>query len=628
LNCLSATPYLTMPNAFNFSASPFDSLDPSEKGLVRDSVDIAYFRSGDTILDVGIQPSHLFVIIKGLVHQYEGSELINTYGVDDCFDGRGLVAERVTSRFVAAEEVVAYQLAKKAVSSLIASNATFGAMLFADLSNKLSAIAQRDSQHELQSLTMARVDEAFVRPPHFVDADTDIVSVVKLFQEERTTTVLVRDDSCKPPRLGIFTHTGLQKAILSGAPLDRLPVRELANFSLISVRPHDYLGDALAVMIRNRVHRVVVADVDNDGIVDSEHIVGVLEALDLFSFMSNHSYLINIQIIESNDLADLAEAAKHINRLIALLHQGGTKVSLIAALVQELNARLFERAWQLIAPPVLVLNSCLFVMGSEGRGEQLLKTDQDNGLVIRDGYTPPANLAELCDHFSAALRNFGYPDCPGNIMVSNPVWRQSASDFARMTRQWLVMPTPDSLMSLAIFLDAHAVCGDASLLDGLRLGVFSVVTDNDAMLARFASAINSFPESGGWWNRLLLRGDSNEESLDLKKTGIFPLVHGIRCMALEQRLSDLGTVARIERLVAAGKLTAAMAADLTESLHFFMGLKLKVGLADLAMNRPVSAGIQVSKLSSLDRDLLKDTLGVVKRFKLLLGQRFHLDMIS
>ena len=617
-----------MPNAFNFAASPFDSLGPDEQRLVRNNVDIAYFRSGETILDVGIQPSHLFVIIKGLVHQYEGSEAINTYGVDDCFDGRGLVAEKVTSRFVAAEEVVAYQLAKKAVSNLIASNATFGAMLFADLANKLSAIAQSKNQHELQSLTMARVNEAFVRPPHFVDANTDIVSVVKLFQEERTTTVLVRDSASEPPRLGIFTHTGLQRAILSGAPLDRLPVRELANFSLISVRPSDHLGDALAVMIRKRVHRVVVADVDSDGIVDGEHIVGVLEALDLFSFLSNHSYLISIQIIESNDLAGLAQAAKHINRLIGLLYQGGTKVSLIATLVQELNARLFERTLQLIAPPELIANSCLFVMGSEGRGEQLLKTDQDNGLILRDGYTPPANLAEICNRFSAALRDFGYPDCPGNIMISNPVWRQTASDFARMTRQWLLMPTPDSLMSLAIFLDAHAVCGDASLLESVRRGVFSVVTDNDAMLARFASAINSFPESGGWWNRLLLLGDTEEETLDLKKTGIFPLVHGIRCMALEQRLSDLGTTARIERLVTAGKLTAATGADLTESLHFFMGLKLKVGLAELAMNRPVSGGIQVSKLSSLDRDLLKDTLGVVKRFKLLLGQRFHLDMIS
>ena len=146
-----------MPNAFNFAASPFDSLGPEEQQLVRSSVDIAYFRAGETILDVGTTPTHLFGIIKGSVQQYEGGEVLNTYGVDDCFDGRGLVAERVSSRFVAAEEVVAYELEKKAVGQLIARNATFGAMLFSDLSNKLSAIAQRNSRHELSSLTMARV---------------------------------------------------------------------------------------------------------------------------------------------------------------------------------------------------------------------------------------------------------------------------------------------------------------------------------------------------------------------------------------------------------------------------------------------------------------------------------------
>ena len=128
-----------MPNAFNFSESPFDCLSPEEQGLVRNSVDIAYFRAGETILDVGVKPTHLFVVIKGVVQQYDGTEVIHSYGVNDCFDGRGLVAEKVSSRFVAAEEVVAYQLAREAVSSLIASNATFGAMLFSDLSNKLSA---------------------------------------------------------------------------------------------------------------------------------------------------------------------------------------------------------------------------------------------------------------------------------------------------------------------------------------------------------------------------------------------------------------------------------------------------------------------------------------------------------
>jgi CBS domain-containing protein len=200
-----------MPNAFNFAASPFDCLNADEQRLVRDSVDIAYFPEREVILDVGAVPTHLFVIIKGYVTQLDGDEIITTYGPDDCFDGRGLVAGQVSSRFVAAEEVVVYQLAHQAVSDLIASNTTFGALLFSDLGNKLSALSERRSQHELQSLTLSRVDEAFLRPAHTVDASTSILLVVKLFQEQRTSNVLVRDATSTPPRLGIFTATALQR---------------------------------------------------------------------------------------------------------------------------------------------------------------------------------------------------------------------------------------------------------------------------------------------------------------------------------------------------------------------------------------------------------------------------------
>ncbi|CAM3706000.1 DUF294 nucleotidyltransferase-like domain-containing protein [Polaromonas hydrogenivorans] len=606
-----------MPSAFNFSASPFDCLTPDEQLLVQDSVDIAYFPQGATILAPGAQPTHLFVIIKGFVQQFDGNDVVTTYGPEDCFDGRGLMAGKVSSRFVAAEEVVAYQLARQAVSDLIAGNVTFGALLFSDLSNKLSALSERQSRHELQSLTMARVDEAFVRTPHFVDADTSILDVTRQFHSLRTATLLVRDSQVSPPALGIFTLTGLQRAILDGTPLDRLAVRGLTNFSLIKVRPSDQLGDALAVMIKHKVHRVVVAE--------GEHITGVLEALDLFSFLSNHSYLINVQILEARDVPALQEAAGQITRLISLLQRSGTHINMIARLVQELNAKLFERAWQLIAPPDLVANSCLFVMGSEGRGEQLLKTDQDNGLVLRDGYEPACDVAAVCRQFSAALADFGYPPCPGNIMVSNPQWCQSVTDFSQTARLWLMAATTDGLMALAIFLDAHAVCGDRTLLDKVRAAVYDMTADNDAMLARFASAVNAFGNSSAWWNRLLFRGDQGKEALDIKKAGTFPLVHGIRSLALAHHVSATSTVERAQALVAAGRLPEKLANDLIDSLHFFMGLKLKVGLQQLETGHAASDEIALDKLSSLDRDLLKDTLGVVKQFKALLNQRFHLE---
>jgi CBS domain-containing protein len=604
-----------MPSAFNFSASPFDCLDTDEQQLVRSAVDIAYFREGETILDLGIEPTHLFIVIKGHVSQFDTDEMVASYGPHDCFDGRSLVTGRASSRFVAAEEVLAYELAKAAVNALISSNATFGALLFSDLSNKLGALAQRHSEREMFALTASRVAQAFLRPAHVVDGGTPIVGVATLMQAQRTSSVLVRDG----PRLGIFTNTGLQRAILDGRPLALLAVRDLATFDLVSIAPDAPLFDALALMIQHQVHRLVVAE--------GERIDGLLEQLDLLSFLSNHSYLITVQIVQAPDLAALRAQAQRITPLVALLYRGGTRIDQIGKLVQALNAKLFERTWQLVAPAALRANSCLFVMGSEGRGEQLLKTDQDNGLILRDGAAlSEADVAQACGRFSAALRDFGYPDCPGGIMVSNPAWRRSAGDFAATVRSWLLQPDPASLMALAIFIDAHAVAGDASLLAGVRAEMDLLVASDDALLGRFAAAIDSFPdESGGWWNRLLLIGTQDKPVIDLKKAGIFPIVHGVRSLALQAHVAATGTSARLDALVAAGRLPAGFATDLANSLQWLMGLKLKAGLAELDTEGQVSGAVRTDRLSSLERNLLKDAFAVVHRFKAMVRNQFHLE---
>ena len=606
-----------MPNAFNFSVSPFDCLDASEQRLVRDQVNVAYFRPGEVLLDAGDVPQHLFVLIKGYVQQFDGSELLATYGPDDSFDGRALVAGRAGSRFVAVDEVLAYELSHEAVNALIASNDTFSALLFSALGQKVQAVAGRNAEREMQSLHMAHVGEALLSPPHAVPADMDIVSVVRLFQAEKTSNVLVRDDVAQPPRWGIFTTSGLQRAILDGRPLDRLPVGELASWELITVRPDDQVGEALVLMQRHGVHRVVVQD---DG-----KILGLLESLDLFGFLSNHSMLIDRRLRAATDLDALARAAAQMNDMIRRQYRGGTRVALLARLVQDLNGRLFEQAWQLIAPPELVQNSCLLVMGSEGRGEQLLKTDQDNALLLRDGYVPPDDLPTICARFSEALARFGYPPCPGNVMLSNATWRGTVQDFARRVRKWLVLPEADSLINLAVFMDAHAVCGDAELLASLRRQVFGMLADDDAMMSRFAAVVDAFGDGTRWWRRMLGGGEAN---LNLKKAGMFPLVHGVRSMALAERIDATSTEARIRALQEAGALDAETAQELTESLHFFMGLRLKAGLDEMDRGQPVSGKVDLAGLTPLERDLLKDALAAVRRFRAQLRLRFRLGAVS
>ena len=607
-----------MPNAFNFSVSPFDCLTQAEQQRVREQVDVVYFREGEVLLEQGSAPTHLFVLIKGYVQQFEGEELLATYGPNDSFDGRALVAGRASSRFVAVEEVLAYELPREAVNTLIAGNDTFSALLFSALGKKLSALAARGSEQELQSLNMARVDEAYIRPAHIVEADTDIVSVVRLFQQERTTNVLVRDGDTQPPRLGIFTTNGLQRAILSGEPLERLPVGGLASWNLLTVRPSDQVGDALALMFRHSVHRVVV--------MEDAQVRGILESLDVFSFLSNHSMLIGMQLQDAASLDELEQVAAQITGMVRRQYRAGGRVGLLARMVQELNGRLFERAWTLIAPPELVENSCLLVMGSEGRGEQLLKTDQDNALLLRDGYQPPEDVQAVCERFSAALARFGYPPCPGGIMLSNPAWRMSVADFARTVRRWLVMPEADSLMNLAILMDAHAVCGDASLLTSLRSQMARMMLDSDAMLSRFASVVDVFGPTTRWWQRMAGLGDA--ATLNLKKAGIFPLVHGVRSLALAEGVEVTSTEARIRALVDKGALSEETAEELIESLHFLMGLRLKAGLEEIDQGKPVSGKVLLDRLTALERDLLKDALQEIRRFKEQLRLRFRLGAVS
>lgn len=604
-----------MPNAFNFSASPFDCLNTQEQQLVRDSVDIAYFKEGEIILDVGTAPTHLFILIKGYVRQLENGEEVAVYGSDDCFDGRGLMAGKVSSQFIASEEVVSYQLAKATVNALISDNATFGALLFADLSKKLNALAERRSQYEINSLSLAQVNQAFLREIHIVDADTNLFEVVRIFTEKRTNNVLVRDAASK---LGIFTITNLQRAILSKLPLEATPVGPLSNYKLITVQATDHLYEALAVMIRHSVHRVIV--------MSDDQAIGTLEQVDLLSFIANSSSLVVQKIQQAKTLEDLRVPADQITNLISLLHRNGTKVSMIARLVQELNAKLFERAWSLIASSELLANSCLFVMGSEGRGEQILKTDQDNGLIVANTFEISVEVIEACNRFSAALIEFGYPECPGRIMVNNPEWRMSEESFSNATRQWLMEPTPDSLMNLAIFLDSHPISGNSTLLHNVKEGLFKLATDNQFLMARFASAIESFSSETGWWNRFLTLGnDSSENRVNLKKAGIFAITHGVRSLALENHIQANSTAERVQELVQLHKLPKDLGNEVIESLHLLMELRLKSGLVELETNKPVSGEIDISRLSTLDRDLLKDSLSVVKRFKQYLRQHFHLE---
>ena len=611
-----------MTASFDFDIPPFDTLNAAQQALVRATASLVQFAPDDPVLTPEMEPTHAFLLVQGQVRRAAGILPEATYGAGTLFGARALLSARATSTSVALDEVQAWQIPKATLQSLLSANPAFCAAVFAEVARRLSKQEARHEQREFLSLMMARVRDAYVRKPFYVDGTLDLVSVCAQMSEAGQSNALVRDGE----RLGMFTTTDLRDALLRRAaqtgkylPPEAVAVREVARFELISVDADGELFEALLLMLRHRVHRVLVRD--------GAGIVGVLSQLDLMSFVSNHSHLIALQIEQAESTADLKAAALQLDGLVELLHGGGVKIEVISSMVRVLNAQVFARLWSFVAPPDLVANSCLLVMGSEGRGEQILKTDQDNALLLRDGYHC-ATLPQVAEAFNQALIEFGWPRCPGEIMLTNPLWRMPLAAFREQIRGWIYGHEADAAMHLAIFMDAAAVAGDSGLLHKARQFAFEILPGNDAFLARFAAAADQFEEpSVGWWARLTSSRARDELPFDLKKLGTFPIVHGVRALALQAQATPLSTTERLRVLVERHRIDADLARDLTETLHFMMGLKLKNNLAQRQAGRPVDNLVRMSSLSTLERDRLQDALGIIKRFRQHLQQHFKLGTL-
>jgi CBS domain-containing protein len=339
-----------------------------------------------------------------------------------------------------------------------------------------------------------------------------------------------------------------------------------------------------------------------------------------------------LQIEGAATLAELQAASARLDAMVPALHGSGVHAARIAEIVSGLNARLFARLWALLAPADLVANSCLLVMGSEGRGEQVLKTDQDNALLLRDGFDSPG-LADLAARFNGVLADWGYPPCPGQIMLTNPLWRQPLAAFRETLRSWVygdegVVPV-DGPMDLAIFFDAAVVAGDPALLQAARAQLDRLLTGHDSYVARFAAAADRFSEPGGWLARLAatLHVPHEEPPLDIKKLGLFPIVHGARALSLQYGVHEASTAARLQKLAERGHVEPALAGDAVDALHALMDLRLTQQLRQRALGGIAGNDITPADLSEAERTQLHAALASVKRWRVFLRHHFHLDAL-
>ena len=602
--------------AFIREIPPFDRLGENELERAAGALDIQYFEEDAVLAEPGATAEHLFLVIKGLIQEQEDDEPVSVSGPQETAGAESLFKGEFERRLIAREELIAYQLPRHVFLDLCRGNRAFQDYFFEDISAKLHSLLERERGAELASFLMARIDEAYLNPPLFVEADATIHEAAKAMDAEGATSVLVKDDE----GVGIASITGIHRALALERRSVDSPIRDIAHFDLISLGRDRSLFDAMLAMMRHGVSRIIVTE-------ENASICGVLEQRSLMSFFATHSHLVVMEIRQASSVDDLARASERMVAMVQTLFAKGVKAHYIQHLVTELNSRIFHRLFELVAPAEVVENTCLVVMGSEGREEQILRTDQDNALIVRDGVEVP-DLEAVTERFSAGLRRIGYPPCPGGYMVSNPRWRRSLAEYKADIFDWIHHPDQQGLLDLAVLADARAVAGDEKLLETLRGYLSSRFTDSPALLSNFARPILSFDTPLGLFTDFKVEKEEHPDELDIKKGGIFPVVHGARSLALEYRIEATSTIERLEALVDHGIFDRPFADDLIEALDFMNGLRLGTMLDAMAAGRKPDNYITPRRLNHLERDLLKDAFRLVNRFKKLIGYHFRLHTVT
>jgi CBS domain-containing protein len=387
----------------------------------------------------------------------------------------------------------------------------------------------------------------------------------------------------------------------------------IATWDLLTVTPDDYLFDALIRMTRLQIERLVV--------MNDEELVGILELTDVLGLFSTQSHSLGILIERAETIEELRDASAATERLTRGLVDRGVSVARIVALLAALNARLMSRLFSMCIPEQFMDRICLIVMGSEGRGEQILKTDQDNAIVMADGLDWPDRREHLA-RFSAELETLGYPPCPGDFMVSNPEWVMTVSEWRRKLDRWIRKADGDAMLNITVFSDAHPITGNVGLFHDVRAWFLQRFHADVGFVASFAHPVIRFIVPLGLFGRVR----QSRKGLDVKKGGIFPLVHGVRTMALHAGMEETNTFRRIRGLVARQDLDPALGEDLESALETLMMLRLRQQLEAQADNRKPNNRIRFEGMSRMDRDQLQRALSIVKGFQSMLARRMNLEL--
>jgi CBS domain-containing protein len=480
------------------------------------------------------------------------------------------------------------------------------------------------------SLFLNPVQDFIVRPPVTAGPKTPVQELARQMVTAGVGAVVIIGDDGGPA--GIVTDRDLRGKVVAGGHDPSLTrAADIMSTPLVTVGPDAYGFEALLEMTRRGIHHLVV--------VEEGRLLGVVSSEDFLRLHSTHPVVLAREIGLAGSVDELAPLGARVTALVRrLVDEGGTAYD-VGRIVAELNDRMTQRVLDLataagapVGPPPVPF--CWLAFGSEARGEQTLRTDQDNGLVYADP-TPSehagiaAYFARLAAEVNAALVRIGFPECPAQIMASNPQWCQPVRTWTGRFRQWMQESGPEEVLRACIFFDLRPVGGAAELAASLRTVIQTDAPGSRRLLALLARDVvdRSVPLTI-FGNLRVARTGPHRDTVDVKGGGALQLTGAARIHALALGLPETNTVDRFRAASARGVYPEAECREITDAHQLLHRLRLAHQLDCLERGEPPDNRVNAKRLSHADALLLRDALRTVTHVQGGLRERYATDLVQ
>ncbi|MGA1939512.1 putative nucleotidyltransferase substrate binding domain-containing protein [Arcobacter sp. YIC-310] len=606
--------------AFLSSIHPFEHLTKVQVDDFSEHIDIVYFKKDEIIQKQGQEPKFLYFVLKGIVQEKHEDEVLSIFSKNEIFDPISLIENYCKHTFVTAQETICYSLPREIFIKTLHENQNLESYFFQSISQKLNNHVNQEKNKEIANIMVAKVKDANIHRAVITDTTKTIFEAATIIKDEKVPTLLLKD---KNNEMYIVTDSDFrQKVILNRMDFDDKIIK-IASKGLVYVNEDDFLFNAQLIMAKHGLKRVVVKN-------NKDEITGILDQISLSSFFATNTFSVSNEIIKAETIEELKQASLSFIKIVKSLNAKGVKIEFISKLINQLNKKLLAKLFSFLAPDELIGKSCLVVMGSEGRAEQILRTDQDNALILSDDCEiSDEKLKEFTHNFTETLVDFGFPRCEGNIMVSNPYWTRKIKEFKNLIYSWVNEPNPDNMMNTAIFYDSICVAGEKQIILDLKEYLFKVVGDTQTFNSQFAKVIMNFDVPLGFFDGFVF--DSNDKKhkneIDIKKGGIFILVQSIRALCLEKKLFNTNTIKRVKALKDLGVLDDEFSQEIIMAFNFLSNLKLKSNLEKIDKKETINNYINPDDLNTMQKDLLKDSFKIINKLKKKLEYHFKLNYV-